>query len=172
VQSAIRQRFTITVNDPVTEYLGVNIAHLPSGGQLLTQPKLLQQIASEFATPLIPTLKRTRAPQRLPTVNPSSEPVSSTLYLRLLGMLLYMTKTRPDIATAVSFASTHASKPTVAHYKDMLHIACYLRDTADRGLTLHPGIPGQPLILTCYVDASYLLLSQFWNNRIVLLQVN
>ena len=71
-------------------------------------------------------------------------------------MLLYMTKTRPDIATAVSFASTHSCSPTVAHFNEMLYIVRYLKDSSFRGLTLHPGFKDQPLQLTCYVDASYL----------------
>ena len=67
-----------------------------------------------------------------------------------------MTKTRPDISTAVSFASTHSSAPTIGDFNEMLYIVRYLQDTAHRGLTLHPGVPGQSLTLTCYVDASYL----------------
>jgi hypothetical protein len=156
VQDHLRHRFTITVNDPITEYLGVRIEALPSGAQFLSQPKLLSQIIDEFASQLVPSLKRILAPQRTPSPLVSAESISATTYLRLLGMLLYMTKTRPDIATAVSFASTHASKPTVAAYQDLLHIVGYLRDTADRGLLLHTGTPGQPLTLRCYVDASYL----------------
>jgi hypothetical protein len=67
-----------------------------------------------------------------------------------------LTKSRPDIATAVSFASTHAAKPTVGAFYDMLYILNYLRDTAEQGLILHRGEPGRALVLTCYVDASYL----------------
>ena len=157
-QRIVSSKFTITINDPLTEYLGISIETTPDGRRILTQPKLLNAILTEFQDRLPISHKRSIAPQRLPTSLTTSNrtSISSTSCLHLLDMLLYMTKTRPDISTAVSFASTHSSAPTVGDFNEMLYIVRYLQDTAHRGLTLHPGVPGQSLTLTCYVDASYL----------------
>ena len=59
-------------------------------------------------------------------------------------------------ATVISSAATYSCSSTAAHFNEMLYIVRYLKDSSFRGLTLHPGLKGQPLQLTCYVDASYL----------------
>ena len=53
----------------------------------------------------------------------------------LLGSLLYATKSRPDIVTALSKACSHGGNPGVAHYQAALRILRYLRGTIDLKLT-------------------------------------
>ena len=77
-------------------------------------------------------------------------------YLHLVGALLYLTKSRPDIQTAVSFGATHSSSPTRGHFNELLRCLAYLVQTRDKGLLLKAGVRGQALKLTCYTDASYL----------------
>ena len=67
-----------------------------------------------------------------------------------------MTKSHPDISTAVSFAATHSAKPTAGDYNELLLILAYLDKTRDMGLILHAGVAHRELVCTCYVDASYL----------------
>jgi len=74
----------------------------------------------------------------------------------LLGSLIYLLKSRPDIATAVCFSATFAAKPTAAAYEEMLHCLAYLYATRYLGLLLKAGEPGRELTLKCHVDASYL----------------
>jgi hypothetical protein len=97
------------------------------------------------------------APQR--TANPDAfdyTPFDSTEYRHLLGGLLYIAISRPDISTAVSFASMAASKPCVGDFDNLLHCLLYLSQTKERGLILRAGSANQELSLKCYVDASYL----------------
>ena len=77
-----------------------------------------------------------------------------TTYLRLLGLLMYLTKSRPDIMTAVSFGATKSISPTQDDYNNQLYyIVEYIRATADKGHSI-PAIQ-----LYCEVDASYLIHS-------------
>lgn len=158
-QDVLRKRFKITVKDTVTGYLGVQMTSLPDGSVQLLQPKLLQTIFDEFHPELSPRLSTVNAPQRQPSFSSSSSPrCTQTRYLHLLGALIYLTKSRPDIATAVSFAGTRSSGPTEEDFDSLLHIVKYLWNTKSSGLILHRGlkVAGADLILTCYVDASYL----------------
>ena len=82
-------------------------------------------------------------------------PITQKKYLHLLGALLYLCKTRPDIATAVSFAACHSAHPTEGDFLELLHCLSYLRDTKEYGLLLKARVPGRDLILKCYVNASY-----------------
>ena len=84
-----------------------------------------------------------------------SIPIDPTTYLHLLGALLYVTHSRPDIMTAVSYAVTKAASPTMSDFNNLLHIVDYLRNTADHGHILMKH-PIDPLTLNCYVDAAYL----------------
>ena len=71
-------------------------------------------------------------------------------------MLNYLLRSRPDISTALAFASTKAVNPTMTDYQALLDVVYYLWGSKHLGLKLHPGLPDAPLSLRCYVDASYL----------------
>lgn len=68
-------------------------------------------------------------------VTPSSPPANQSDYLRLLGMLLYLTKkSRPGIMAAVSFGASKASKPTTHDQQQLMYIVEeYIRKTPTRG---------------------------------------
>jgi hypothetical protein len=112
---------------------------------------LLEEYSSELAS-----IKATLSPQHLPNLQDFDEtPIEQVTYLHLLGALIYLTKSRPDIATAVSFASVFAAMPTAGAYVELLFCLKYLSCTKDLGLMLKLGESNRELVLTCYVDASY-----------------
>jgi len=151
----VSSKFNITTEPAVEEYLGLKLTDV-NGGCLITQPKLLSTLELRYHDELLP-FNRANSPQRNPQYsNPDPTPMSSTIYLQLLGSLIYLMKSRPDISTAVSFAARHGSNPTVGHYDDLLHILAYLLKTRTMGLLLRRGTPHQQLSLRCYADASYL----------------
>ena len=157
----MRQKFKITIEDDVTSYLGINIQHLPDGSVKLTQPKLLHTIIKEHQH-LLPK-KPASNPMKAPTTstNNTDRPIDTSTYLHLLGSLMYMIKSRPDINTAVSFASTKSKNPTETDYNALLHIVSYLSNTTTLGVIYKRGTSHikSKLKLTCYVDASYLIHS-------------
>jgi hypothetical protein len=67
-------------------------------------------------------------------------------YRRLIGKLLYLTNTRPDIAYATQQLSQFLHRPTVTHYNAACRIIRYLKTSPGRGLLLprhsdvHQGI--------------------------------
>ncbi len=152
----MKKRFEITVNAEADHHLGVNITTLEDGSLQLTQTKLLNSIFTEFEEHLPKSNSRNRVPLNPNRQSSNSDPFDRKQYLHLLGMLNYLLRSRPDIATAVSFASTKASNPTHDDYLAALDIVKYLWQTRDLGLIIHPGEPHEPLNLKCYVDASFL----------------
>ena len=155
--ACLRTKFEITVNLDVNEYLGIQMTKTPQG-ILLRQPKLLDSIFAEYADQLNVS-KRKRTPQRAKAAQSQNLTLMErNEYLHLLGALIYLTKSRPDITTAVSFGATHSVHPTRGHFDELLHCVNYLHDTRHQGLLIAKG-KGQknsPLRLTAYVDASYL----------------
>lgn len=155
--NCVKKKFAITINHEVDQYLGIQMTKTERG-ILLRQPKLLSSIFEEYYTRLTGS-KRKRTPQRArATQSHDLTPMERTEYLHLLGALIYLTKSRPDITTAVSFGATHSVHPTQGHFDELIHCVNYLHDTRDQGLLIQKG-KGQKdatLRITAYVDASYL----------------
>ncbi|XP_004309959.1 PREDICTED: uncharacterized mitochondrial protein AtMg00810-like [Fragaria vesca subsp. vesca] len=77
---------------------------------------------------------------------------SLSYYQRLVGKLIYLTITRPDISYAVSIVSQFMHAPTVGHLNIVKRILRYLKGFAGRGILLkkngHTDIMG-------YADADW-----------------
>ncbi|KAJ4724634.1 Retrovirus-related Pol polyprotein from transposon TNT 1-94 [Melia azedarach] len=58
----------------------------------------------------------------------------TTLYRQLVGSLVYLTVTRPDISYAVHIVSQYMSAPRSSHYVAVLHILPYIKGTLFHGL--------------------------------------
>ena len=150
------KRFEITVNAEADHHLGVNIEKLKDGSLKLRQSKLLKAIFSECEKEIRSTSMRATVPLKPPNGPDSSEPYDKRNYLHLLGMLNYLLRSRPDIATALSYAASRASNPTTNDYESLIDIVQYLWQTKNHGLIIHPGTANEPLQLKCFVDASFL----------------
>ena len=79
-------------------------------------------------------------------------PVDATLYRTLVGKLLFLTKTRPDITHAVSIVSRFMQQPKEAHLQAAKHILRYVRRYPDLGLFFKQGEENR---LHGYTDADY-----------------
>ena len=150
------KRFEITVNTEADHHLGVNITRQVDGSLRLTQSKLLNTIFEECFDALQHLSSRPSVPLRPNRPEEDTTPYNKKDYLHLLGMLNYLLRSRPDIATALSYAATKSSAPTRDDYETLLDIVRYLWKTKHVGLTIRRGKPGDPLVLKCYVDASFL----------------
>ena len=66
--------------------------------------------------------------------NSDQEAIDKGRYQRLVGKLIYLSHTRPDIAFAVSVASQYMSEPKKNHMEAAYRILKYLKGTPGRGL--------------------------------------
>ena len=67
-------------------------------------------------------------------VEEESPPTNKHRYQRLVGKLIYLTRTRPDIGFAMSMASQYMNNPTEYDMKVVNRILQYLKGTLGRGL--------------------------------------
>jgi hypothetical protein len=65
----------------------------------------------------------------------SSETVYVTLYRQMIGSLMYLTNTRPDICFAVNILSQYMVEPRHVHLVATKHVMKYLKGTIDYGLS-------------------------------------
>ena len=71
--------------------------------------------------------------------------------LAIVGSLVYLTISRPDIAFDVHVSSQFVSAPTCVHYAHLLHVLRYLRATPTRGLFFSST---SPLQFQAYSDST------------------
>ncbi|GMP91457.1 hypothetical protein CsSME_00042152 [Camellia sinensis var. sinensis] len=74
------------------------------------------------------------------------------MYQRLVGHLIYLTNTRPDLTFAVSVVSQFMHAPHTEHFDVVYHILWYLKTSPNLGLffTANPQSG-----LSCFTDADY-----------------
>eukprot|EP00253_Pinus_taeda_P025809 PITA_25809 len=100
----------------------------------LSQSKYAKNLVDRFrmqdckpaTTPMEPGLKL--------SAQSSSPPVDETLFRQLVGSLIYLTATRPDISFAVSYISRFMSAPKADHWIAAKRVLRYVRGTSDYGL--------------------------------------
>ncbi|XP_049931235.1 retrovirus-related Pol polyprotein from transposon RE1 isoform X2 [Nymphaea colorata] len=81
-----------------------------------------------------------------------TEDVDARQYRGIVGKLLYITVTRPDIAYAVSRVSQFMDKPKKVHWDAAMMILRYLKNSPGMGLFFQNGTS---LTISVYVDADY-----------------
>jgi len=73
-------------------------------------------------------------------------------YRQLIGRLLYLTNTRPDICFAVQQLSEHVSNPMEHHYRAATHILKYLKSSPAKGV-FYPST--SDLKLSAFADSDW-----------------
>ncbi|GKF98948.1 uncharacterized mitochondrial protein-like protein, partial [Tanacetum coccineum] len=60
--------------------------------------------------------------------------VDATKYRSMIGSLMYLTSSRPDIGYATCLCARYQANPTEKHLKEVKRIFCYLRGTVNTSL--------------------------------------
>lgn len=123
LQGSLHQSFHMKDLGPLTYFVGLEV-HQSEKGLLLDQHKYIVDLIDMVGllnstlvdTPLEVNLKLTQdGGDRLP---------DPTLYLQLVGSLIYLTNTRPDIAYAINFVSHFMMTP---HHLHFVAVRCIIR---------------------------------------------
>jgi hypothetical protein len=78
-------------------------------------------------------------------------------YASMIGMLLYLGHSFPDIVFAAHQCACYTFAPKQSHKNALKRIGCYLKGTLDKGLILTPS---DNLKIDCYPDADF---AGLWN---------
>eukprot|EP00955_Chlamydomonas_euryale_P082577 363744-Chlamydomonas_euryale.AAC.3 len=98
--------------------------------------------------PLSPSIQLTKLGKLLKVIN--------NQYAKLVGAALYLSsRTRPDIAQAVSALSRYTAAPTTDHWAAALVLLRYLKGTANLGLPFGHAESTQRLEMVGFCDADW-----------------
>ena len=151
LKNHLQQNFQTNDLGPLDRYLGVQFDRTTTGLHMHQRQYALSILKLFQMEDCKPSL--TPLPEGLILSKHSDTPlVDATLYRMLVGKLLFLTKTRPDLTHAVSVVSRFMQHPQEAHLQAAKHILRYVRRYPDLGLFFKQGEENR---LHGYTDADY-----------------
>eukprot|EP00253_Pinus_taeda_P033549 PITA_33549 len=129
----MQKEFEMSLLGELTYFLGLQIQQ-KEGGSFLSQTKYLKQILKKYGmedakpvcTPMVTGCSL--------SANDESEAVHQPTYRSMIGSLLYLTGTRPDIMHAVGIVGRIQANPKETHLQAVKRIFKYLQGTQNYGL--------------------------------------
>ena len=133
IKQALHTAFTIKDLGLVRFFLGIEISKSATGTFLNQRKYTLDILKDAGLTGTKPA--RFPMPKGLKLSTDIGDPLSNPeIYRRIIGRLLYLTITRPDISYVVQNLSQFLQQPRVPHYQAALHVLRYLKGTPNKGL--------------------------------------
>lgn len=136
---------------PVRYFLGLEVDH-NDHGYFLSQRKYILDLLQEYGLSNYKPLRLPMAAHH--KLNLSSGPPlpNPEPYQRLIGKLIYLTISRPDISFTVHALSKFMHQPTASYYQAALRVLRYLRGSPAQGvLFAHTSSAS----LTAYCDSDW-----------------
>ncbi|GJR42580.1 retrovirus-related pol polyprotein from transposon TNT 1-94 [Tanacetum coccineum] len=144
-------KFQMSMMGQISFFLGLQISQNPRG-IFINQSKYANEILKKFdlhkSDPVdTPMVERTKLGEDL-----SGIPVDQTQYRSMIGSLMYLTASRPDLVFAVCMCARYQSMPTKKHLEAVKRVFRYLQGTINMGLWYSKDTA---MALTAYADADH-----------------
>jgi hypothetical protein len=147
----MKQEFEISMIGELNYFLGLQVKQT-SEGIFISQSKYAKDLVKRFG---LDGKSHARTPMST-SVKISSDlagkPVDPNLYRSMIGNLLYLTASRPDIAFSVEVYAQFRANPKESHLTTINHIIRYVNDTLLYGIWYSREIN---LVVAGYFDADW-----------------
>ncbi|XP_076893850.1 uncharacterized protein LOC143545969 [Bidens hawaiensis] len=138
IKGLLRNKFLIKDLGILKYFLGIEVLY-SSSGVCLNQRKYCVELLAEFG---LTASKPVNTPIEQNHIVTSFCEKDSTLlenitgYQKLVGKLIYLSHTRPDISYSIQFLSQFMHSPTSSHLKLALRLLRYLKKSPGRGIKI------------------------------------
>nr|GEU52395.1 putative ribonuclease H-like domain-containing protein [Tanacetum cinerariifolium] len=152
--------FQMSAMGELTFFLGLQVQQRPDG-MFISQDKYAKEILNKFD---LGSVRTTTTPYEAPkpkSKNESNSPVNVHLYRSMIGSLMYLTVSRPDLMFGVSACSRNPVAPTTSNLEAVKNIFKYLKGQPKLGLW-YPR--ESPLVLEAYSDSDYAGVNKDWKS--------
>ncbi|KAJ9542601.1 hypothetical protein OSB04_029107 [Centaurea solstitialis] len=126
-------RFEMSMLRELSFFLGLQVLQKPEG-ILINQSKYIGDLLKRFHMDTSSVAKTPMASDTLIGADPKGKPVDQKTYRAIIGSLLYLTASRPDIMFATCFCARFQANPKESHMMAVKRILRYLKGTPNRGL--------------------------------------
>ena len=119
-------------------FLGLQVKKLKEG-TFINQEKYIRDLLQRFNIEEVKTMKTPMSSSIKLDKNEKSKFMDSTIYRGMIGSLLYLTVSRPDIMYSVCLCARFQSCPTESHLSDVKKFLKYFKGIMDIGLWYPKG---------------------------------
>ena len=124
----MKAMFEMSMVGELTYFLGLQVKQI-NLGIYINQAKYARNLVKRFGLNKATHVKTPMVANAELTNDPSGESVDVTLYRSMIGCLLYLTASRPDIAFSIGVCSRFQSNPKVSHLNAVKRIINYFGGT-------------------------------------------
>nr|GEX73304.1 hypothetical protein [Tanacetum cinerariifolium] len=150
-EALMKGEFQMSVIGELAFFLGLQVQQRPDG-IFINPDKYVQEILNKFDLGSVRTAITPYEATKPKSKNEYDSPVNVHLYRSMIGSLMYLTASRPDIMFAVSACSRNQVTPTTSNLEAVKKIFKYLKGQPKLGLWYPKE---SPLILEAYSDSDY-----------------
>nr|GEX09078.1 retrovirus-related Pol polyprotein from transposon TNT 1-94 [Tanacetum cinerariifolium] len=147
----MKSRFEMSMMGEMTFFLGLQV-NQSYCGIFINQSNYVLEILKKYGMESCDPVGTPIEIKDKLDLDQNGTPVDATKYRSMIGGLMYLTSSRPDIVHATCLCARYQAKPTEKHLKEVKMIFRYLWGTANTGLwyTKDSGFE-----LTGFLDADY-----------------
>ncbi|WJX83409.1 hypothetical protein P8452_66072 [Trifolium repens] len=147
----MQSEFEMSLVGELTYFLGLQVKQMEDT-IFISQSKYAKNIVKKFGMQSA-THKRTPAATHIKlTKDEKGVSVDQSVYRSIIGSLLYLTASRPDISFEVGVCARYQAEPKMSHLTQVKRILKYVNGTSDYGIMYSHGEDSR---LTGYCDADW-----------------
>ncbi|GJT00224.1 putative ribonuclease H-like domain-containing protein [Tanacetum coccineum] len=150
-EQIMHNRFQMSSMGELTFFLGLQVKQ-KEDGIFISQDKYVGEILKKFGFSSLRTASTPMETNKALTKDEDGEDVDVHLYRSMIGSLMYLTSSRPDIMFSVCACSRFQVQPKVSHLNAVKRIFRYLKGQPKLGLWYPKD---SPLILEAFSDSDY-----------------
>ena len=129
----MQAEFEMSIIGELTHFLGLQIRQQDSG-IFLSQSKYAKNLVKKFGLESASSVRTPMSPNLKLTVDLLGKSVNPSLYRSMIGSLLYLTASRPDISYSVGVCARYQANPKESHMTTLKRIIKYVKITAKFGV--------------------------------------
>ncbi|GJU12198.1 retrovirus-related pol polyprotein from transposon TNT 1-94 [Tanacetum coccineum] len=149
-EELMHNKFEMSMMGELKFFLGIQIHQSPCG-IFINQAKYAQEILIKHGMTSCDSIGTPMATKHL-DADVSGTPVDQTKYRSMIGALMYLTASRPDIVHATCYCACYQARPTEKHLTAVKWIFWYLKNTINMGLWYPKDIGFE---LTAFSDSDH-----------------
>ncbi|GKA02210.1 putative ribonuclease H-like domain-containing protein [Tanacetum coccineum] len=161
-EALMKGEFEMSAMGELTFFLGLQVQQRPDG-IFISQDKYVQEILKKFDLECVRTATTPYEAPMPKSKNEPDSPVNVHFYRSMIGSLMYLTASRPDIMFAISACSRNQVTPTTSNLEAVKKIFKYLKGQPRLGLWYPKE---SPFVLEAYSNMCQLDYQLVWNTTI------
>ncbi|GJU59007.1 retrovirus-related pol polyprotein from transposon TNT 1-94 [Tanacetum coccineum] len=147
----MHDEFEMSMMGELNFFLGLQIKQLDDG-IFFNQSKYIKEMLKKFGLENSKPIKTPMSSETKLTRDEDGEPFDDTKYHGMIGSLLYLTASRPDIMFSVCLCARFQEAPKTSHLEAVKRIFRYIKGTSQLGLWYPKGTGVETIV---YADSDH-----------------